>query len=148
MAVFDTIGIIMASASLLAFIALVGFIVLKVGFTSFKIVMEPVMAARGIENIEGIVRNSKYGITEEDKDEFEIISSFINAEIRKNPYTNYLYKLFKIEIIIVHIDSLISSINTKIENIVAHLDSFKSSVKARIKKSNHTKYAYIQLFKK
>ncbi len=130
MAVFDTIGIIMASALLLALVALIGFIVLKIGFTSFNIVMEPVRAARGIENIEGVVRNSKYGITEKDKDEFEIISSFIKAEIKKNIYTNYLYKLFKIEII------------------VAHLDSFKSSVKARIKKNSHSKYAYIQLFKK
>jgi hypothetical protein len=130
MAVFDTIWIFMVSAVSLVFVAVVGFIVLKMGFTSFKMVMGTVNAAKGIENIEGTVKDSKYRITEEDENEFEIISKFMKSEIEKNPYAKYLYKQFKIEMIIAHIGSL------------------RDSLEAKIKKHNYTKYAYIQLFKK
>jgi hypothetical protein len=130
MAVFDTIWIFVTSAAILAFIAVIGFIVLKIGFALFKTAMEPLKAARGIENIETVGNNSNFRITEEEEDELEVIRSFIKAEIDKSRYASYLYKLFKIDTIIVHSDSL------------------KSSIKSKIKKNNYTKYAYIQLFKK
>lgn len=130
MAVFDTIWIFMASALTLAFIAIVGFVVFKIGLTSFKIVMTTVNAAKGIENIGVSVKDLKYITNVEDESEFEIIGSLIKSGIEKNSYTRYLYKKFKIE------------------TFIAHFGSLKDSISVKIKKRNYSKYAYIQLFKK
>lgn len=133
MAVLDVIWMGISSAALLAIVAIIGFIAFKWGIVSFKITMDAVKAAKGIENIEGVVKYPRYRNTEEDKDEFEIIVSFIKAEIEKNYYANYYtkyaYKRFKIKLILSYIDSLKSFIESK-------------------SKKNFAKYAYIQLFKK
>ena len=166
MVLVDMIWAGMVYAFMLVFAAIIGFVVLKIGIVSFKSAMGTIIAARGIENIEGVARNPNYRITEED--EFEIITSNFNSlikdEAEKNHYTNYVYmRLFKIiETLLYTFSSKFTKVETelsyyiehtfiqlsKIKNTLSHADSLKDSIKAKTKRSHYTKYAYMQLFKK
>jgi hypothetical protein len=132
MVLVDTIWADMVYAVMFVFALIIGFIVLKVGIASFEAIMGIIMAVRGIENVKGIV-HPKYRITE-DEGEFEIIVSFIKAEIEKNRYANYcvryVYDFFEIK------------------TILSYANSLKSFIESKTKKNNYAKYAYIQLFKK
>lgn len=134
MVLVDTIWASIVYALMLVFAAIIGFIVLKVGIVSFKLAMRTIIAARGIENIKSVKKYPKYGITEENEAEFEIITSYIKTKIKKNYYANYYtkyaYNMFKIK------------------TILSYIDSLKSFIKAKTEKNNYAKYAYIQLFKK
>ncbi len=162
MAVFDIIGTLLTYAIALAFISIIGYFVLKISFTSFKMSINSLIAVRDIEHFEGNLKNSKYMISKDEKDEFEIISDIINHETENNPYINLLYKSFKINILVEYIDNLQKLIILKLEKSYNHIlieklkinliiertDSLKDNIKSKFKKGNHTKYAYIQLFKK
>lgn len=157
MAVFDTIGMLLVSALSLAFVAVIGFIVLKLGLNTFKMIMGTVYATRGIENMEIIQKDSKYRITEEEDNEFQIIGQFIKTEIEKNSYASYLYGKFKVEMLIEKFISLIDSLDTKMDILIQKGDIFietkiknqyTNSIKSKVKRHNYTKYAYIQLFKR
>ncbi|MGZ7109361.1 MAG: hypothetical protein ACXVHW_10355 [Methanobacterium sp.] len=148
MAVFDTIWIFMASALILASLAIIGFVVLKIGLASFKMAMYTVYAARDIEDIDFQIKNPKYSITEEEKGEIEFISNVLKSEIEKHSYTRYLYKLLKIEILFAHIDSIVHKIDSNMDIFIERIVSLTNSMESRIKKHSYTKYANIQLFKK
>lgn len=98
---FDAIWLFAVSASVIVSIAITGFIALKIGIFSFNIVMDAVIAAKGIENMEGPIERPKYAVSDI-KEEKEVISLFIDyinnfrkAKVRKN-YTKHAYiQLFK-----------------------------------------------------
>lgn len=71
----DVIWLFAVYLSLLVFIATGAFIALKLGIFSFKVVMNAVIALRNIENIEGPIRSTEYGISDKEKD---IIILFID----------------------------------------------------------------------
>jgi len=160
MAVLDLIWMGISYAALLALVIIMGFIAFRVLVISFKIAIDVVGAARGIENIEGIIKQPNYGITAE-KDETEIISSYIKSEIEKNSYAKYSYDLLRIETIIASINSFYGFMEPKFENIngeyayelfrvekaISYVNSLKKFMVNKGKK-NFVKYAYIQLFKK
>lgn len=177
MAVLDTVWIFMVFALLLAFLVLIGYIILKMGLDTFKMIMSTVYATRNIEKMKIVQKDSKYRIAEKEDDELKIIGRFIKSEIDKNRYTSYLYKKFKVKILIANTGLLIGSLDTKMDifiekgsifignairknqytnyinkqfkqDIISQINSFKDSIKSKIKKHNYTKYAYIQLFKK
>jgi len=128
MAVLDLIWTGISSAALLVFVAIMGFIAFKIGIISFKIAIDVMGATRGIENIEGVVKQSNYRVTEKE-DEIKIIASYINSFIEKNYYAKYMYERFEIE------------------KVLSRINSLKRSVESKSEKSL-LKYAYIQLFKK
>ncbi|MGZ7160714.1 MAG: hypothetical protein ACXVHV_08645 [Methanobacterium sp.] len=138
----------MASALILASLAIIGFVVLKIGLASFKMAMYTVYAARDIENIDFQIKNPKYSITEEEKGEIEFISNVLKSEIERHSYTRYLYKLLKIEILNVHIGSIIDKIDSKMDIFIDHIVSLTNSMESKIRRHSHMRYAYIQLFKK
>ncbi len=164
MAVLDLVWVVTSYAALLAIIAIMGVILFKVGITSFKLAMNAVGATRGIENIEGIIKQSYHG-TAAQTDEIELIvsdiSKFIQICIEKNRYAKYTYDLFRVELILSNISSLMNFIDSKlekidytkyvelfkIEKVRSNIDSLKGFVESRHKK-NFARYAYIQLFKK
>lgn len=156
MAVLDLIWMGISSAALLALLAIMGFILFKVGIISFKIAMDVVGAAKEIETIDGVIKQPNHRIAAE-KNETEIILSFVKAEIEKNQYASYAYNLFKVEIIISYINSSIipkiEEINEKYESLFenkkirSYANSLKNFMESKGKK-NFAKYAYIQLFKK
>jgi hypothetical protein len=162
MAVFDIIGTLLTYVIALAFISIIGYFVLKIGFTSFKMSINSLKAVRNIEYFEEPTKNNKFMISKEEKNEFEIISDIIKNETENNPYINWLYKSFKIDILIAYIDNLWNSVTFKLEKsyndilneklkinlVIERTDSLKDEIKSKFKKSNHAKYAYIQLFKK
>jgi hypothetical protein len=98
---FDAIWLFAVSASVIVSIAITGFIALKIGIISFKIVMDAIMAAKGLEIMEGPIERPKYAVSDI-KEEKDVISLFIDytnnlrkAKVRKN-YTQYAYmQLFK-----------------------------------------------------
>ncbi len=149
MAVLDLIWMGISYAALLAFVAIMGFIVFKVGIISFKIAMDVVGAAKGIENIEGVIKPD-YRIATE-KHEIEIIGNFINASIQKNHRAKYVYDLFKVGLMVPMVISNINSLNdfyeSRTEKTYSHINSLKSFIESK-HKTNFAKYAYIQLFKK
>ncbi len=157
MAVLDLIWMGISSAALLAFVAIMGIILVKIGTVSFKIAMDVVGAARGIENIEGVIKRRNPRIAAE-KDEIEIINNFINATLEKNHRLKYAYDLFKVESVASHISLFITKAEKinyeeyaykwfKIEKALSHANSLKKFAESKRKK-NFAKYAYIQLFKK
>lgn len=158
MAVFDNIGILLVSALSLAFVAVIGFIVLKMGLNIFKMIMSTVYATRGIENMEIVQNDSKYRITEEEDNEFQIIGQFMKTEIEKSSYASYLYRKFKVEMLITEFISLRDLLDTKMDILIERgnifiekrikKNQYTNSIKSKIKKHNYTKYAYIQLFKR
>lgn len=158
MAVFDTIGMLLVSALSLAFVAVIGFIVLKMGLNTFKMIMSTVYATRGIENREIVPKDSKYRITEEEDNEFQIIGQFMKTEIEKNSYASYLYRKFKVEMLIIKFVFLRDSLDTKMDILIERgnifiettikKNQYTNSIRSKIKKHNYTKYAYIQLFKR
>ena len=98
---FDAIWLFAVSASVIVSIAITGFIALKIGIFSFKIVMDAVIAAKGIENMEGPIERPKYAVSDikEEKDVISLFIDYINnfrkAKVRKN-YTKHAYmQLFK-----------------------------------------------------
>ena len=167
MAVLDLVGMFTSYAALLAFMAIMGIILFKVGFASFKLAMNTVGATRGIENIRGVVNQSGYRTTRE-TDEIEIavsyVTSFIQTIIEKNRYAKYAYNLFRVELIISYIKILDSFVESKlgeidyagyayelfkIEKVISRIDSLKKFVESKSKREkNLARYTYIQLFKK
>ena len=95
---FDAVWLFTVYASLLVFIAISGFIAFKVGIFFYRIVMGSIIAVKGIENIEGPIKNHKYPIS----DEKDVVSLFIDyvknfkkPDMRKD-HTKYAYmQLFK-----------------------------------------------------
>ena len=99
--IFDVIWLCVVYVSLLVLIAIACFIAFKVSVFSFKIIMDVVIAARGIETANKHVRRPKYRISEndEEKDIIELLLNKIKtlrkSEVRKN-YVRYAYmQLFK-----------------------------------------------------
>lgn len=99
--IFDAIWLFVMYVSLLVLIVIAGFIAFKVGVFSFKIIMDVVIAARGIEKEKKHIRRPKYRIREdnEEKDIVELlldkIKNLRKPEVRKN-YARYAYmQLFK-----------------------------------------------------
>lgn len=98
---FDVIWLFAVSVSVIVSIAITGFIALKIGIISFKIVRDAIVAAKGIENMEGPIERPKYAVSDV-KEEKHVMSLFIDyinnfrkAKVRKN-YTKYAYmQLFK-----------------------------------------------------
>jgi len=99
--IFDVIWLFVVYVSLLVLIVIAGFIAFKVGMFSLKIIIDVVVAARGIEKRKKHVRRPKYRISEDDeeKDIVELlldkIKNLRKSEVRKN-YARYAYmQLFK-----------------------------------------------------
>jgi hypothetical protein len=167
MAVLDLVWTFTSYAALLAFMAILGVILFKVGFASFKLAMNTVGATRGIENIRGVVNQSGHRTTGE-TDEIEIavsyVTIFIQTIIEKNRYAKYAYNLFRVELITSYIKILNSFLESKlekidyagyayelfkIEKVISRIDSLKNFVESKSKREkNFAKYTYIQLFKK
>ena len=120
MAVLDLIWMVTSYAALLAFIAIMGVIIFKVGIISFKLSINAVGATRGIENIRGVVNQPDRKIASE-TDEIEIIvsqvNSFIQTSIERNYYAKYAYNLFRVELIISYIKPLKNFVESKLEKI-------------------------------
>ena len=165
MAVLDLIWTVTSYAALLAFITLMGVIIFKIGFTSFKLAMNTVGATRGIENIKGVVNSSDRRKTGE-SDEIEIIISYITGfvqnVIERNHHARYAYDLLRVELIISYMNSLEGFVQSKLEKVDyagyvskllenekvnSRVDSLKSFIQSKREK-NFARYAYIQLFKK
>jgi len=83
---------------LLSILAIIGFIAFKLGINLFNLVMEPIKATKGIEDIKGEIKRPKY---ETEEDEIKIITSFFRSIIglsvhKKSKNTKYAYiQLFK-----------------------------------------------------
>jgi len=99
--IFDVIWLFAVYVSILVVIAIAGFIAFKVGVFSFKIIMDVVIAARGIEKEKKHVRRPKYRISEDNEEKdivellFDKIKNLRKPEVRKN-YVRYAYmQLFK-----------------------------------------------------
>ena len=150
MAILDLVWTGISYAALLAFVAIMGFVLFKVGIVLFKIAMDVVGAAKGIESIEGVIKRPNYRISAE-KDEIEIISNFVKASIENNHHAKYAYDLFKVElissIVISNINSLDNYYEVQTEKTYGYVNSLKNFIASKRKKS-FAKYAYIQLFKK
>jgi hypothetical protein len=104
MAVLDTILIYMSSAFVLALVALIGYVALRLGTITFGILMDSVKAANGIENISGIKINPQQANTAEktetkksDIPYIDVIKIFLK-NLRKSRKVNAKYayiQLFK-----------------------------------------------------
>ena len=147
MAVLDLVWTVASYAALLAFIAIVGFIIFKFGIASFKLAVNTVGATRGIENISSVINRPGHRTTEE-SDEIEIlvsyITSFVQKSVERNHHAKYAYDSLRVELIISYFKSLDHFVDEKVTLSTA---SFKSFIKSKREK-NFAKYAYIQLFKK
>lgn len=164
MAVLDLIWMVTSYAALLAFIAVMVVVIFKVGISSLKLAMNTVGATRGIENIEGVIKQPDHR-TAGKTDEIELIisdiSKLIQTIIERNYYARYIYDLFRVELIISNISSLINFMDSKlekidyakyielfkIEKVRSRIDSLKNFAESKGEK-NLARYAYIQLFKK
>lgn len=104
MAVLDTILIYMSSAFVLALVAIIGYVTLRLGTITFGILMDSVKAANGIENIRGIKTNiekvatsEKTEIKKSDFPYIDVIKIFLK-NLRKSRKVNAKYayiQLFK-----------------------------------------------------
>ncbi|MGF7117632.1 hypothetical protein [Methanobacterium oryzae] len=104
MAVLDTILIYMSSAFVLALVAIIGYVTLRLGTITFGILMDSVKAANGIENIGEIKTNiekvdtsEKTEIKKSDFPYIDVIKIFLkNLKKSRKVNAKYAYiQLFK-----------------------------------------------------
>ncbi|MDI6723451.1 MAG: hypothetical protein QMD61_02255 [Methanobacterium sp.] len=124
MAALDIVWLYVSSAFILALIATLGFITLKIGIFSYKVVSESLIAVKRMENNQ-IINQNPSEATEKLEAQIKFVQKYM--EIIENNFKN-----------IKEIKSMLKYINS-IESY------FKNFRKNGIK---NPKYAYIQLFKK
>lgn len=124
MAALDIIWLYVSSAFILALIATLGFITLKIGIFSYKIVSESIIAVKRMENNQ-IINQNPSEATEKLEAQIKFVQKYM--EIIENNFKN----IKKIKSMLKYINSIESY--------------FKNFRKHGIKNPKH---AYIQLFKK
>ena len=132
MAVFETIGALMTPAIALSFIAITGFMVLKIGLISFKLVIGNISVVKGIENTEFTIKDPKYKLINQEEKEFDFILKILKSQMKKNQYTKNLYE--QIEMYFTRIISIKDTINNKInyikDSIIFKIVSNKNSIQS------------------
>jgi len=124
MAALDIVWLYVSSAFILALIATLGFITLKIGIFSYKVISESLIAVKRMENNQ-IINQNPSEATEKLEAQIKFVQKYM--EIVENNFKNMK-----------EIKSMLKYINS-IESY------FKNFRKNGIK---NPKYAYIQLFKK
>jgi len=124
MAALDIVWLYVSSAFILALIATLGFITLKIGIFSYKVISESLIAVKRMENNQ-IINQKPSEATEKLEAQIKFVQKYM--EIVENNFKNMK-----------EIKSMLKYINS-IESY------FKNFRKNGIK---NPKYAYIQLFKK
>ncbi|MGB9937830.1 MAG: hypothetical protein ACPK7O_08935 [Methanobacterium sp.] len=94
----DIIWLFLISASSIVLIAVASFIIIKLGFFAYNVIMDAVSAAKGIEKVQGPINVSQEANSSEDNGILSLLADHnsLKKAIVKRNYTRYAYmQLFK-----------------------------------------------------